>query len=143
MHQQESSPFPRAKHALRGQRSLPASRMTHVQVSTHLQECHCYRNLERLFGARRGLRFGWLGRRRSEDSRCLAADGDTITMSAGIFSWPVRFNNSKAITLQGQTTITEAGTANPVINDATIIQDDTPRTGAGIGSYGRPTQRSE
>ena len=73
----------------------------------------------------------------------LAVDGDTITMPAGTFSWPVRFNNSKAITLQGQTTITDAGTANPVINDATIIQDDTPRTGAGIGSYGRPTQRSE
>src|SRR6266404_3130543 len=63
----------------------------------------------------------------------LAADGDTITMPAGIFSWPARFNNSKGITLQGQTTITEAGTANPVINDATIVQDDTPRTGADPG----------
>ncbi len=63
----------------------------------------------------------------------LAVDGDTITLSVGTFSWPTRVNITKAITLQGRTMITDAGTASPIITDATIIQDDTPRSGAGVG----------
>src|SRR4030095_12725923 len=58
-----------------------------------------------------------------------AHDGDTITLPAGIFSWTARLNITKGITIQGQTTISGAGTANPVINDLTIIKDDTPRSG--------------
>jgi hypothetical protein len=56
-----------------------------------------------------------------------AHDGDTITLPAGTFSWTARLNITKGITLQGQTTITGAGTSNPVITDATIIQDNTVR----------------
>jgi hypothetical protein len=52
-----------------------------------------------------------------------ARDGDTITIPAGTFSWTARLNITKGITLQGQTTISGAGTANPTINDITIIQD--------------------
>src|SRR6266566_248420 len=63
----------------------------------------------------------------------LAADGDTITIPAGTFRWTSRLNITKGITLQGQTTIGGAGTANPIISDATIIQDDTPRSGSGQG----------
>ncbi len=59
----------------------------------------------------------------------LAADGDRITLPAGTFSWTARLNITKGITLQGQTTIDGAGTSNPIIVDATIIQDNTPRTG--------------
>jgi hypothetical protein len=58
-----------------------------------------------------------------------AHDGDTITVPAGTFSWTARLNITKGITIQGQTTISGAGTANPVINDLTIIKDDTPRSG--------------
>ena len=58
-----------------------------------------------------------------------ARDGDTITLPAGIFSWTARLNITKGITIQGQTTISGAGTANPIINDRTIIQDNTPRSG--------------
>src|SRR4029450_4767471 len=56
-----------------------------------------------------------------------AHDGDTITLPAGIFSWTARLNITKGVTIQGATTISGAGTANPVINDGTIIQDNTPR----------------
>src|SRR6266513_6257673 len=58
-----------------------------------------------------------------------AHDGDTITVPAGTFSWTSRLNITKGITIQGQTTISGAGTANPIINDGTIIQDNTPRSG--------------
>ena len=36
-------------------------------------------------------------------------------------------NITKGITLQGQTTVEGAGTANPVTNDLTIVLDDVPR----------------
>src|SRR4026208_974605 len=58
-----------------------------------------------------------------------ARDGDTIMVPAGTFSWTARLNITKGITIQGQTTISGAGTANPIINDLTIIQDNTPRSG--------------
>jgi hypothetical protein len=59
----------------------------------------------------------------------LARDGDTITLPAGTFDWTSDVRITKNITLQGQTTI--GGTPqNPVINDATTILDDTPRSGA-------------
>jgi hypothetical protein len=59
-----------------------------------------------------------------------AKNGDTITLPAGTFSWTSQLNITKGITLQGQTTISGAGTATPSVNDLTIIKDDTPRTGA-------------
>jgi hypothetical protein len=62
-----------------------------------------------------------------------AHDGDTITLPAGTFSWTSRLNITKGITLQGATTINGAGTDNPTIDDLTIIQDDTRRTGSGRG----------
>src|SRR4030095_483423 len=58
-----------------------------------------------------------------------AHDGDTITLPAGIFRWTAGLNITKGVTIQGATTISGAGTANPIINDGTIIKDDTPRTG--------------
>src|SRR5437899_509475 len=59
----------------------------------------------------------------------LARDGDTITLPAGTFDWTSDVRITKNVTLQGQTTI--GGTPqNPVINDATTILDDTPRSGA-------------
>src|SRR4030095_1908661 len=58
-----------------------------------------------------------------------AHDGDIITLPAGIFSWTARLNMTKGVTIPGATTISGAGTANPVINDGTIIQDNTPRSG--------------
>ena len=58
-----------------------------------------------------------------------AHNGDTITLPAGTFDWTARLNITKGITLQGQTTITGAGTNSPTTNDLTIIQDDTPRAG--------------
>ena len=58
-----------------------------------------------------------------------AEDGDTITLPAGTFSWTQRVNITKGITLQGQTTISGAGTATPTCNDLTIVKDDVPRAG--------------
>ena len=55
-----------------------------------------------------------------------ASDGDTITLPAGTFSWTTGVNITKGITLQGQTTITGAGTATPIINDNTVIINDIP-----------------
>ena len=57
-----------------------------------------------------------------------AQDGDTITLPAGTFSWTSGLDVTKGITLQGETTITGAGTSSPIVNDVTIIKDDTPRT---------------
>jgi hypothetical protein len=62
-----------------------------------------------------------------------AADGDIVTLPAGIFTWTYRLEITKGITLKGQTTITGAGTSNPTINDGTIIRDNTPRSGAYTG----------
>ena len=61
-----------------------------------------------------------------------AHDGDTITLPAGTFSWTYKLVITKGITLQGQTTITGAGTSNPTVNDATIIRDNTRRSGVFI-----------
>jgi len=58
-----------------------------------------------------------------------AADGDIVTLPAGTFSWTSPLIITKGITLQGQSTITGAGTSNPAITDETIIKDDTPRSG--------------
>jgi hypothetical protein len=58
-----------------------------------------------------------------------AADGDIVTIPAGTFTWTSALNITKGITLQGQTTITGAGSANPLIKDLTIVLDDTPRSG--------------
>ena len=60
-----------------------------------------------------------------------AVDGDTIMVPAGTFRWTARLIITKGITIQGATTIAGAGTANPIINDGTIILDDTPRVGNG------------
>jgi pectate lyase len=68
-----------------------------------------------------------------------ASDGDIITLPAGTFTWTTRVSIKKGITLQGETTITGAGTSKPIVADNTIIRDDTPRTGAivfaSIGSF--------
>ena len=70
-----------------------------------------------------------------------AHDGDTITLPAGTFSWTSRLEITKGITLQGVTTISGAGSANPTINDGTIVKDDTRRTGSNQGII-RATMRS-
>ena len=56
-----------------------------------------------------------------------AHDGDTITLPAGTFSWTSSPGITKAITLQGATTVTGAGGPNPTVNDATIVKDDVSR----------------
>src|SRR5206468_8279319 len=56
-----------------------------------------------------------------------AVDGDTITLPAGTFSWTSSPGITKAITLQGATTVSGAGGANPTVNDVTIVKDDVPR----------------
>jgi hypothetical protein len=68
--------------------------------------------------------------------RCIrsAAEGDIVTLPAGTFSWTSRLEITKGITLKGQTTIAGAGTSNPTITDATIIQDNTPRKGGNTGT---------
>jgi hypothetical protein len=58
-----------------------------------------------------------------------AHDGDTISIPAGTASWTSTLNITKGITLMGKTTIT--GTPpNQTVNDATKIQDNTPRNQA-------------
>ena len=63
-----------------------------------------------------------------------AADGDIVTLPAGTFRWTSRLEITKGITLKGQTTILGAGTSNPTITDATIIQDNARRKGGGSGT---------
>ena len=48
-----------------------------------------------------------------------AHDGDTITLPAGTFIWITGVTLTKGITLQGQTTITGAGTATCTSDDQT------------------------
>jgi hypothetical protein len=60
-----------------------------------------------------------------------AHDGDTITVPAGTFSWTTGVTITKGITLQGQTTISGAGTASPVIDNKTIILDNVVPRGQG------------
>ncbi len=62
----------------------------------------------------------------------LASEGDTITIPAGTFSWSSRLNITKGITLKGATNIVGASW-NPAVTDATIIQDNTPRSGPDAG----------
>jgi hypothetical protein len=59
-----------------------------------------------------------------------AVDGDIIVLPAGVFRWTAGLNITKGVTIKGATTISGAGTANPIINDGTIVRDDTPRSGA-------------
>jgi hypothetical protein len=61
-----------------------------------------------------------------------ASNGDTITLPAGTFSWTLPLTITKGITLQGATTITGPA-SNPTVTDATIIQDNTPRSGSNVG----------
>src|SRR5215475_1229940 len=52
-----------------------------------------------------------------------AVDGDTITLPAGTFAWSTRVIITKAITLQGQTTVnSDTGTT----NDLTVLIDNEP-----------------
>lgn len=69
-----------------------------------------------------------------------AHDGDTIVLPEGTFSWTAPLNITKGITLQGQTTISGAGTANASAKDATIVKDDTPRGGPIIRTALNPSQ---
>jgi FG-GAP-like repeat len=62
----------------------------------------------------------------------IASEGDKITLPAGTFSWTSGLNITKGITLQGATTIT-GSSGNPTVSDATIIQDNTPRSGSEAG----------
>jgi hypothetical protein len=62
-----------------------------------------------------------------------AHDGDTITLPAGTFSWTSTLEITKGVTLQGATTIENAGTNNPSVTDATIVADDIPRKSSGAG----------
>jgi FG-GAP-like repeat len=62
----------------------------------------------------------------------LASDGDTITLPAGTFSWTSRLEITKGITLKGATTIIGPASS-PTVVDATIIQDNTQRSGSGEG----------
>ena len=55
-----------------------------------------------------------------------AQNGDKITLPSGIFHYTTTLNITKGITLQG-TTVISGSARNPVINDGTIIKDDTPR----------------
>lgn len=58
-----------------------------------------------------------------------ASDGDTITLPAGTFDWTQPVRITKGITLQGQSNVTGAGTANWSDDQATTVLDDTPRSG--------------
>ena len=69
-----------------------------------------------------------------------AHDGDTITLPSGTFRWTAPLKITKGITLQGNTTITGAGTANAAATDATIIKDDTPRNGVMLDVELNPNQ---
>jgi len=56
-----------------------------------------------------------------------AATGDTVQMSSGTVSWTSKLVITKSVTLRGNTIVTGAGTASPVVVDNTIIEDNTPR----------------
>jgi len=55
-----------------------------------------------------------------------ASEGDTVVVPAGTASWTSCLMITKGITLIGATTVTNAGTQNPTMNDATIIRDESP-----------------
>jgi hypothetical protein len=56
----------------------------------------------------------------------LAKDGDIVAIPAGSADWSSVLTITKGITLLGATTVTNAGTQNPTLNDLTIIRDNTP-----------------
>ena len=56
----------------------------------------------------------------------LAKEGDTIVVPAGSATWSSALLITKGITLVGATTVTNAGTQNPTVNDLTTIQDNSP-----------------
>jgi hypothetical protein len=79
-----------------------------------------------------------------------ARDGDTVvvpdtrSLPGGAVSWTSRIDVTVGITIKGQTSITGAGTSNPVIADNTVILDNSPRQGpvAGLIQFSlMPTQR--
>jgi len=64
----------------------------------------------------------------------LATDGDTVAIPAGSATWVgnggVALSVTKGITLQGTTTVVNAGTGTPTITDGTVIYDNvTPSAG--------------
>src|SRR5437660_12592391 len=52
-----------------------------------------------------------------------AANGDTVIIPAGTATWLTGLIITKAITLLGQTTVTDTNVASLKYNDQTIIQD--------------------
>jgi hypothetical protein len=61
----------------------------------------------------------------------LAVDGDTVIVPPGTASWASRLDITKAITLQGATTVSGNHSTPMTATDATIILDNTPRSGSG------------
>ena len=73
----------------------------------------------------------------------VASDGDVITLPAGTFIWTTGVSLTKGLTVSGQTTIADAGTANCTANDQTIIIDEISRsTGAPIFKATIPAGKS-
>src|SRR5437762_2145160 len=68
-----------------------------------------------------------------------AQNGDKITLPTGIFHYTTTLNITKGITIQG-TTVISGPARNPVINDGTIIKDDTPRSSPIIKVTLNPSQ---
>jgi hypothetical protein len=57
----------------------------------------------------------------------LASDGDTVAVPAGTASWKSTLTLTKAITLQGATTVT-GPMSDPTVDRQTVITDDVPST---------------
>jgi hypothetical protein len=70
-----------------------------------------------------------------------AQNGDKITLPSGIFHYTTTLNITKGITVQ-ETTVISGPAMNPVINDGTIIKDDTPRNAPIIKATLSPSQSS-
>lgn len=68
-----------------------------------------------------------------------ASDGDTVVIPAGTASWTSALRVTKAITLQGQTTVSGDHTGTMSANDQTIIRDDIPRSGNAWYLWFQPT----
>jgi hypothetical protein len=56
-----------------------------------------------------------------------AVEGDTVILPAGEASWPEKLEITKGITIQGQTTVENAGTPDAIAQDLTVIRDESPR----------------
>jgi hypothetical protein len=56
----------------------------------------------------------------------LAKEGDIVSVPAGTASWNSVLTITKGITLQGATTVANAGTKSATANDLTVIKDDSP-----------------